>query len=102
MYLLFAAIVWLAIVAILVVAENGRHIGQLSTALAIETQARREAEHAAATHLRTIEFLQHELDVRNGWNETGDLLSPVTSPMALTLMEEYQPHVIEWLPFSLN
>lgn len=102
MYLLFAAIVWLAIVAILVVAENGRHIGQLSTALAVETQARRDAEAEAATHLRTIEFLQHELDVRNGWNETGDLLSPVTTPMALTLMEEYQPYVIEWLPFSLN
>ena len=102
MYLLFAAIVWLAIVAILVVAENGRHIGQLSTALAVETQARRDAEGEAAAHLSTIEFLQHELDVRNGWNETGDLLSPVTSPMALTLLEEYQPHVIEWLPFSLN
>ena len=67
----------------------------------METRAR-IAEAEAATHLRAIEFLQHELDVRNGWNETGDLLSPVTSPMALTLMEEYQPHVIEWLPFSLN
>lgn len=101
MYLL-AAVVWLAIVALLVIAENGRHIGQLSAALAIETQARRDAEREAAAHRRTIEFLQHELDVRNGWNETGDLLSPVTTPMALTLMEEYQPHVIEWLPFSLN
>ena len=101
-YFLIAAVVWLAIVALLVIAENGRHIGQLSAALAVETQARREAEREAAAHLRTIEFLQHELDVRNGWNETGDLLSPVTSPMALTLLEEYQPHVIEWLPFSLN
>ena len=67
----------------------------------METRAR-IAEAEAATHLRAIEFLQHELDVRNGWNETGDLLSPVTTPMALTLLEEYQPHVIEWLPFSLN
>lgn len=56
-----------------------------------------------ASQQRTIKELRHELDQRNGWNDTGDLLSPVMpAAPALSLMEEYQPHVIEWLPFSLN
>lgn len=98
---------WL-LYGIMQVFDRGSSYNRLIDALVELNDARRArevAEQDAASHRHTIQNLQCELDQRNGWNATDEVdsvLAPYAPPAGLTLLEEYQPHVIEWLPFSLN
>lgn len=93
---------WLIAVVFVVMDDNNHRLIDVLLELDEERRARQAAEQQAAAHKRTIGHLQHELDQRNGWSTApDDILSPLTPP-PLSPMEEYQPHVVEWLPFSLN
>lgn len=98
---------WL-LYGIMQVFDRGSSYNRLIDALVELNDARRAreaAEQDAGNQRRTVQNLQYELDQRNGWNagdEVDSVLAPYAPPVGLTLLEEYQPHVIEWLPFSLN
>jgi hypothetical protein len=103
-FVLFAVIFWIVVVMVASVSEDANRQVDTLLELDAEHKARVDAEMEIETHLRTIRYLQYELDQRNGWaaGPLDDILAPYAPPVGLTLMEEYQPHVIEWLPFSLN
>lgn len=103
-FALFALIAWLIAVVLIALNEDTERLVGLVLELEDAERAAMDAEHRAAAHLRTVQHLQYELDQRNGWQSgpADDILAPYSPPVGLTLMEEYQPHVIEWLPFSLN
>ena len=100
-FALLGIVAWIVAVVLISISEDAARIVDLATKLGDARRAQAVAEHEAACHRRTIQHLQYELDQRNGWLAGDDFLSPIVPP-ALTLMEEYQPHVIEWLPYSLN
>lgn len=102
--ILFVVMFWSAVVLVASVSEDTNRLVDTLLELDAEHKARVDAEMEIETHLRTIRYLQYELDQRNGWaaGPLDDVLAPYAPPVGLTLMEEYQPHVVEWLPFSLN
>lgn len=91
----------MAVVTLISLNYDSERLVDLMLELEAERAVRMDAERRAATHQRTAQHLQYELDQRNGWQAGDEVLSPIMPP-ALTLMEEYQPHTVEWLPFSLN